>query len=265
MQVETQYHTLVKISQNSEVILAMSDFDSNLEVDNIIYTPNKTIHIENIQSNAELNPQSTTLTFIPTNSEKDIIIKNINLLIQVFIIKIDENKKTKVILKQGSIGNIGIEGNKIMIEIKSTTETLANKINHRYSSNCRANFGDSQCKIDPEKYTIKKILVKDIIDNELVIDMESAEIPKTLSKLDKKTIEMIAVNADVKLQNQIKIGEIIKLKGNKLLLGKLSERLKIKPGETISITFRCNKSFKSCHDIFQNNKNFRGEPQLLNS
>ena len=33
--------------------------------------------------------------------------------------------------------------------------------------------------------------------------MESAEIPQTLSKLDKQIIEMIAVNADVKLQNQI--------------------------------------------------------------
>ncbi len=261
MKTQPHYYTFIKIWQDSETILAISNFDSHLEVDKITYSPNKTMSVDTIQSNSSLNPTSTTLTFIPTQSEKASIVKNKNLLIQVLCMKIDGNNQTaKLVLKRGSIGDIGIEGSKMILEIKSIAEALTNKINHRYSSTCRANFGDSQCKIDLEKYTIKKILVKGVIGSTIFIDMQTAEIPEKLSKLDKKTFELRAADADIK--NGTKIGKVFKLSGDELIIEKHSTNSKITAGDMLEITLRCNNSYKSCHQIFQNNKNFRGEPQM---
>ena len=109
MQTQFNYYTFIKVCQDTETILAMSNFDSHLEIDKITYNANKTMHIDTIQLSSSLNSVNTTLTFVPSYSEQSKILQNKNLSVQLLCVRIDENNQAKKsILKQGNIGDISI-------------------------------------------------------------------------------------------------------------------------------------------------------------
>ncbi len=129
------YCLLLRVFDNSRTILAISNHDSQLEINNTTYTSNSTFNIDKVEINANLDEGNATVTLTPTNQEKDALLKNNKLKIEIFCAKINNSELQTIVLKRGTIGDIAIEGQKITLEIKSNTNILDNKINRRF--NCR--------------------------------------------------------------------------------------------------------------------------------
>ena len=128
------YCLLLKVFDGEKTIIAISNYDSQLEINNTTYTSNTTLHLDKIESNTALDEHNTTVALIPeTTEQKEILLKNNKLKIEISCIKINKSKPQKTILKRGTIGDIAIEDTKISIEIKSITDILDNKINRRYT------------------------------------------------------------------------------------------------------------------------------------
>ena len=129
------YCLLLRVFDNSRTILAISNHDSQLEINGATYTSNSTLNIDKVEINANLDEGNTTVTLTSANQEKDALLKNNKLKIEIFCAKINNSELQTIILKRGTIGDIAIEGQKITLEIKSNTNILDNKINRRF--NCR--------------------------------------------------------------------------------------------------------------------------------
>jgi hypothetical protein len=128
------YCLLLKVFDGEKTIIAISNYDSQLEINNTTYTSNTTLHLDKIENNTILDGYDTTVTLIPeTTEQKEILLKNNKLKAEISCIKINKSKPQKTILKRGTIGDIAIEDTKISIEIKSITDILDNKINRRYT------------------------------------------------------------------------------------------------------------------------------------
>jgi hypothetical protein len=128
------YCLLLKVFDGEKTIIAISNYDSQLEINNTTYTSNTTLHLDKIENNTILDGYGATVTLIPeTTEQKEILLKNNKLKAEISCIKINKSKPQKTILKRGTIGDIAIEDTKISIEIKSITDILDNKINRRYT------------------------------------------------------------------------------------------------------------------------------------
>ena len=117
MQENNYYYTFINISKDNKILLGISNIDIQTEIDNTIYTSNQTMQLDSIELSSNLNANSTTLTFIPTRTQKDLLFQSGNFKVEIFQVKIADKKYKKVFLKYGRVGDITIEGEKMVIEI----------------------------------------------------------------------------------------------------------------------------------------------------
>lgn len=134
MQLNPQYHIFFRLLKGDETIIAISNYDLQTKVDDTTYTSHKTMSFDIINFNSTLDDYNSTITFIFTKKQRDIITKNHDLVAEISFVEIGENEHKKIILRRGSVGTVKIEGKKISLEIKSIADILNNKVNRRYGS-----------------------------------------------------------------------------------------------------------------------------------
>lgn len=116
-----------------------------------------------------------------------------------------------------------------------------------YSQKCRANFGDSRCKINKFTYG-EEVVVSKITANNIEIEGSSQ-------------IDGYYDNGAVWLNKDDEFSQAAIIKHNNNYLN-LTRRIssKINIGDSIFITAGCDKKFNTCCNKFDNALNFRGEP-----
>lgn len=136
----------------------------------------------------------------------------------------------------------------IILEIQNLFSLLEKKIGTYFSEKCRANLGDSKCKINVNNFSIKGTIssvFKDVIhDENLNISNPSLFLGGRVYVLDtKEEVPVIRVERD-------RIYLFFALKRSK-------------SGHGYQLFQGCNKTLKMCSKIYNNAVNFRGEPFIF--
>lgn len=128
------YYTSIKcISETYKNTFALSNYHSNFELGETTYISNKIVKISSIESSISLCNDSIVYEIIPTQSMRELILKDNNLSIEIAYLKFMDHKfDKKITIHQGQIGNITIINHKLILEINSLIYYCKNHTNNMY-------------------------------------------------------------------------------------------------------------------------------------
>lgn len=151
----------------------------------------------------------------------------------------------------GELGEVSIAGESFSAELRGAAARLSRRACPSTSPECRAAFGDKQCRIDLAGRTIRAEVVS-AEDNVLGLDgtVDSRFLFGRLRYLSGtncglSTIILAVNGAQVSLRDR--------------------PRGDVASGTIVELREGCDKRFETCVTRFQNGANFRGEPHLPGS
>ncbi len=262
----------IKIVRGDGKIICMTNNDYDVFLDGEVYFCNKSIAMGAVENNTSLlvNYISVKVALGGDFTRTSIMSGAYdNAKVNIFTLKcdniIDMNHNSVVNLKSGFIGRVEIEGAKCCIEVRSIKQYLSNRIENRYSKTCRATFGDVKCRMDKTKYMISNILVTEIKDAvTFTIDLTAAVMPEAIAHLNNIDLHKIIESGSVVAESPGASTAIIPIlkyaNSNVTILRQAQQGINI--GAIIGILLACDKTFNVCCSIFDNAKNFRGEPYI---
>ena len=251
------YRAIKLISQNKN--FGFTDYPDNITIDNTIYNSTETIRIENITCNSTLSNTYTTFIIHTNDPIKDILQYDSQLIVEIFYVRVINNKTDLIKLKTGKISEIKVENNKLIVEITSILSQLSYNVNAKYTTNCKACFGDHKCQITTKDYIIKNIKVISTIKNCIDINIADAVFPPRLYHLSQDDLKKIIENGFVLNKNGLKYAKIIEYNKMQLKIDNTLYSMTLLPGDCIDLQCQCDKSFMQCQSVFDNKIQFRGE------
>lgn len=153
-----------------------------------------------------------------------------------------------IALVAGELGGVAIDGDRFSAELCGAAAKLDAPVCPATSAECRARFGDAQCRVDLAGRTIRAS-VASAQDGRLVLD-RAVDDRYLLGRLR----YLSGANCGV-------ASAIIAVDGTAVSVRDLP-RAPIEPGCRIELREGCDKRFQTCVDRFGNAINFRGEPHL---
>ena len=152
--------------------------------------------------------------------------------------------------RKGLLGEVKIIGGKFVAEIRGLQQNLQNKINELYQTPCSADLGDSKCKVNLTSF--KESGVVGSVTNNITIYATLTQLAGyyDLGKITFTSGLNNGLSYEVKTWN----GLAVELE--------LPANYKIEPTDTFEIVVGCNKTIKTCQDVFLNSTNFRGFPYI---
>ena len=245
---------LLKLKSGEE--LGFTDFDQDLNINNITYHSASGFTGSAIQSNSGLAVDNLEIEGMLDNElilKQDLIAgKYDHAEIEIFLVNYENLSAGKLHLKRGWFGEVSIKDNMFIAEVKGLTHALNKNIGDLYSHRCRAKFGDEKCKVDLSKYTFSGTITE-VQSNNIITDINRAEESNFFQYGSIKFLTGANQGIAKEVQSYTKNGKIV-----------LASQLPHKPsaGDSYEIITGCNKSFEICYKQFNNAINFRGEPHI---
>ena len=156
-----------------------------------------------------------------------------------------------IVVRRGWIGEISSGTISFKAELRGLTQKLAQQIGQNYSPICRANFGDSRCKLDLDNYKVTGALTS--VTNE----HQFADTART-EATDYFNLGLITftTGANAGLSREIKSFAAT------VLFCELPFPFTVSIGDQYELWRGCDKAFNTCKNTFNNIVNFRGEPYI---
>lgn len=151
-------------------------------------------------------------------------------------------------LLSGRLGEVSIEGGGFSADLRGATDRLQAMPCPSTSPECRAAFGDRQCRVDLSGRSVRATVV-------------SAE--ANVIHLDRAVGQEFLFGRLRFLggENCGIASAILSVNGNSISLRDIP-RAAVEAETTVSVQEGCDKRFSTCAMRFQNGENFRGEPHL---
>ena len=256
-----------KIRRSDYVELCFTEADCDIEINDKTYKASSGFRASAIKEDSTLAIDNLDIEGIldSDNIKVEDILNGAydHAMIEVFMID-RNNLEDKLFLKRGYIGNIRVLGNnKFIAEINGFLESGKHIIAQRYGLVCRANLGDTKCKVNLESYIYQGVITK-VIDNKTFKDDNMSENSQYFFKVEQNLHNgyfdegLIFIYKEDKLIYQ---GQI------KLFINNTFELFEPVPQDLDTFMVYkafpgCNKSVNSCSKKFNNIINFRGEPHI---
>jgi uncharacterized phage protein (TIGR02218 family) len=148
----------------------------------------------------------------------------------------------------GELGEVSISGDSFTVELRGAAVKLSAPVCPQTSAECRAEFGDKQCRVDLAKRTIRA-LATSATDNLITTDLQ----------LDDRYLFgrlRYLSGANCGLQSVV-----LQVNGT-ILTVRDRPHVPVEAGTVIELREGCDKRFEACVTRFANAVNFRGEPHL---
>jgi uncharacterized phage protein (TIGR02218 family) len=246
-----------KLTRQDGQIFGFTEHDNDLVIDEITYlaktgfTPTA-IQNQNRLAVDNLNADGILDSDIITN--KDLSSGKWDYAdIEIFLLNYKNISLGKDILLKGKIGEVKVGRLAFQAEIRGLTNAYAQNYFNVYQPGCRANFGDSKCRVD-----LSLLVVSGAIDfvSQNSLTIFDATRTEENNYFDYGKITMTSGDADG-LSMEVKSYSV----------GTINLQLdfpqKIKAGDTYQMTPGCGKRYEEdCVARWNNGINFRGEPHL---
>lgn len=168
--------------------------------------------------------------------------------VQLRLIDWREPAQEPIILMSGELGDIGVADDAFTAELRGGAAKLDRPVCPSTSAECRAQFGDKQCRVDLAGRTMVATVVSAAGDR-LTLDgpVDERFLFGRLRYLDGANCGMATI--------------ILAVDGNELRVRDLP-RGESMGGERVELREGCDKRLETCATRFANATNFRGEPHL---
>jgi uncharacterized phage protein (TIGR02218 family) len=151
-------------------------------------------------------------------------------------------------LMGGELGEVSLAGESFSAELRGASARLAEPVCPSTSPECRARFGDKQCRVD----LAGRVQVARVVSssgNSLVLDADAGE-----GKMFGRLRYLSGANCGL---DTVVLG----VDGKTVRVRDLP-RAEVEPGCRVELRDGCDKRFETCVTRFANAVNFRGEPHL---
>jgi uncharacterized phage protein (TIGR02218 family) len=239
-----------KISTKTGLIIAYTNHDNELMIDNILYKPGINISNNSLNHHANINNEQFRSYAKIENiniSELDIINGILDdAEVTICLVNYQDVAECNIVLKSGNISKVKLLDGNILLEIRSLKSLLNIGVNKNFSKKCRAEFGGSLCKMNKNEHKIK--LENFVIKQNIIYSVDLKKYPDGYFE----DLECIYNNVTYKILGSHN--------GNIILEHNLENHNDY--STEITIVNGCDKNFSSCCNKFKNAINFRGEPHI---
>lgn len=174
--------------------------------------------------------------------------------VEIFLVNWAALSQGKIILKRGTIGQVDLKDTVFKAELRGLTQALSQQIVELYTPDCRADLGDSRCKIDLSTLTV----VGAVTAAEDRYGFTDASRIEAEGYWDGGLVTWTGgANAGRKMEVSMFAAGIFSLFLPMPNVIAISDTYSLHPG--------CDKSFETCKARFNNVLNFRGEPHVPGS
>jgi len=227
------------IKLKSGKVLSFTDFDQDIELDNIVYISTNKF----MPSAITLKNNVNSIFYLEGVIDQDFD-QALYDGAEVKIIIANYQTKKKKEIAAGNIANITLKDSKFIAEILPFKSKMNLVVGSEYSKTCRAEFCDKACGLNINNYKVKGRVV-DKIDKYSFI----SDIKENFSNciIEFTRTKNFSYNVKGVLNQKV------------FLFSPLSEEVAI--GDEFVITLGCDKTFESCIN-YKNAINFRGEPHI---
>ena len=171
--------------------------------------------------------------------------------IEVFMVNYAAPADGILPLRTGWLGEVRYTSGKFVAEVRGLTQRLQQRVGELYSPGCRADFGDSRCKINLASVTTTGTL--------------TGATSRTVL-LDSARTENSGVFSFGRITFTSGANDGISMEIKQYTKGKMVLALPLpyqpQAGDTYTITQGCDKNFATCKIRYSNAVNFRGEPHV---
>lgn len=171
--------------------------------------------------------------------------------IEIFMVNYTTPSDGVLPLRTGWLGEVRYTSGKFVAEVRGLTQRLQQRVGELYSPGCRADFGDTRCKINLAGVTTTGTL--------------TGATSRTVL-LDSGRMEASGIFSFGRISFTSGANDGISMEIKQYTKGKMMLALPLpyqpQAGDAYTITQGCDKSFATCKTRYSNAVNFRGEPHV---
>ena len=246
---------LWKITRNDGIVMGFTNHNEDIDYDSITYNASTGFSPSDIDLKDNFSVDNLDIEGILDSS----FITEIDLLngiydfseVMIMLINYNSTQDGVVLLKRGWTGEVKINRDIFVSEVRGLAEKLQRNIGQIYSPSCRAILGDVRCGVDLSAFTISSS-VDSVIDLQTFTSNSLTEDDGyfTGGELTWTSGNNNGLNMEIKEFTSSKVSLSLPMPNSMDI------------NDTFDIVSGCDKSFKTCKNKFNNVVNFRGEPHV---
>ncbi|QGR02346.1 DUF2163 domain-containing protein [Ehrlichia ruminantium] len=244
----------IQLTLKNNKVIGLTDFDQDLVIDNITYKSAPGLNIDILKYNTTSGSSTKIETIIDGNTikEEDILFGMYDFTtVKILLVNYTNIDEENLILFYGNTDKVTITNHKLIVELNSISHILLRNIGNFFSSSCRAQFCDAQCKLNKESFTNSHYITKVISKQEFeCITLINTANYYTYGSITFTTGKNSNLTLEIKQHNKSYVQ----------FYNSLPHNMNI--DDKFFIIAGCDKSFNTCSHKFNNSKNFRGEPHI---
>ncbi len=251
----TTLATCWKVTRKDGVVFGFTDFDRDLTIDGVVYEARtgytrsaiqtiSDLSVDNLDIESAFDSEAITAADLRSGFWD-------NAEVLIFLVNWATLSQGKIVLKRGTIGQVEMKDTFFKAELRGLTQALSQQIGELYTPNCRADLGDTRCKVDLAALTVTSAVTA-AEDRYGFTDTARTEAD------DYWTGGLITwtsgANTGRKMEVRSYAAGLFEL-----FLPMPSE---IAAGDGYVVQPGCDKAFSTCCAKYHNAVNFRGEPHV---
>ncbi|RMF08899.1 MAG: DUF2163 domain-containing protein [Alphaproteobacteria bacterium] len=251
----TRLVTCWRVRRKDGVVLGFTTHDRALEVEGLVYRPSSAFTPTAIADSNRFNVDNLDVTGVLSSAaitEPDLRSGLYDgAEVRIFLVDWADPDGGTVELRQGWIGEVTLKDGVFVAEVRGLMQALQHTFGAAYSPECRADLGDSQCKVNLSAFTLQGT-VATVTDHRRF----------TASPLGKAD-DWFAYGL-LRWLTGDNAGRAVEVKAQTGDAFELWDAMAsdIAVGDLFTVHAGCDKRFSTCKTKFANAINFRGEPHM---
>ena len=252
----TTLATCWKVTRRDGSIFGFTDFDKNLTVDSLVYQARSgytrsAIHtianlaVDNLDIESAIDSETLSAADLRAGVWD-------GATIEIFLVNWANIANGKVILKRGTIGEVELKDTVFRAELRGLSQALSQQIVELYTPDCRADLGDTRCKVNLAALTVTGGITA-VTDRRSFTDTSRAEAVNYWNG------GLLTWTSGANVCRKMEVKAFASGGAFTLFLPMPST---VAVGDNYSLRPGCDKKFSTCKDRYNNVKNFRGEPNV---
>ena len=252
----TTLATCWKVTRRDGAIFGFTDFDKDLTVDSLLYQARSgytrsAIHtianlaVDNLDIESAIDSETLSAADLRAGVWD-------GATVEIFLVNWSNLANGKIILKRGTIGEVELKDTVFRAEMRGLSQALSQQIVELYTPDCRADLGDTRCKVNLSALTVTGTITA-VIDRRGFTDTSRTE------AINYWNGGLLTWTSGANVGRKMEVKAFASSGIITLFLPMPSE---VTVGDTYSLRPGCDKKFSTCKDRYNNVKNFRGEPNV---
>lgn len=252
----TTLATCWKVTRRDGSIFGFTDFDKDLTVDSLLYQARSgytrsAIHtianlaVDNLDIESAIDSETLSAADLRAGVWD-------GATVEIFLVNWSNLANGKIILKRGTIGEVELKDTVFRAELRGLSQALSQQIVELYTPDCRADLGDTRCKVNLAALTVTGAVTA-VIDRRSFADSVRGE------SVNHWNGGLLTWTSGANVGHKMEVKAFGSSGAFTLFLPMPSI---VAVGDNYSLRPGCDKKFSTCKDRYSNVKNFRGEPNV---